>query len=156
MEASDFQVVIEGSSISPADWVRASAARGTELPELTAEQKKVARGFKISEEEYARGELARLYGQERMRARAGRLGGIVEQMLGVLGSEYRLLTVTSETGKVRWVLTIQTTEGTANIFVPRSVVDDVLDWGAREVMEDLRSRLMYGLGRNDPVSKLRG
>ncbi|GEM_PF-1797304 len=153
MGAPDFQVVIGESSISPADWVRASAVPGRGLPELTDEQKKVARGFKISEEEYARAELARLYGQERLRARAQQLGQLVEQMLMGIGSEYRLRAVTSEITKLRWILTVMAPEGPVNIFLPRSLVDDVLDWQAREVMEDLRSRLMYGVGRDDPAAK---
>jgi hypothetical protein len=54
MDVPDFQVVVTSSSISPEDLVQASKVAESELPKLTAEQRRVAREFKISEEEYAR------------------------------------------------------------------------------------------------------
>jgi len=153
MESLQFQVVVQGSSISPEDWLRAMRAPKSELPELTEEQKNAARGFKISMEEYARGELARLYGKERMSQRGRQLGEKVSQILETLGPAYQLVGVTSQMTKLRWVLTVQTPAGEANVFVARELADDVLDWGSREKVEELRSRLVYGLGREEAAPK---
>jgi hypothetical protein len=155
MEAPQFQVVVQGSSISPEDWLRAMRAPASELPKLSGEQKKVARGFNTSGEEYARSELARLYGKERMAQRGRQLGEVVGQILESLGSGYRLLGVTSQMTKLRWVLTVQTPSGEANVFVARDLADDVLDWGPREKVEELRSRLLYGLGPEEVTARPR-
>ena len=155
MGAPQFQVVVQGSRISPEDLVRAMNASESELPKLTQEQKKIARGFKMSQEEYAREELARLYGHERMLERGRRLGETASQILEVLAPDYRLAAVTSQMTKVRWVLTVRTPAGDANVFVPLELADDVVDWAPREKVEELRSRLFYGLGLEEAAPKPR-
>jgi predicted secreted protein len=77
MGATDFQVVVRSSWISPEDLAQASTVAESELPKLMAEQRRLARQFKISEEEYARAERARRYAEERIRARGQQLGEIV-------------------------------------------------------------------------------
>jgi hypothetical protein len=155
MEGPQFQVVVQGSSISPEDWLRATRVPAAELAKLTEEQKKAARGLKISGEQYARSELARLYGKERVAQRGRQLGEVVSEILEPLGSGYRLVGVTSQMTKVRWVLTVQTPAGESNVFVARELADDILDWGPREKVEELRSRLLYGLGLEETAARPR-
>jgi hypothetical protein len=154
MQSANFQVVVTTSSISPEDWVQASNTSASQLPKLTAEQRRVAREFKISEEEYARGEKARLYGEERIHARGYQLGQTAGKLLAEVDRKYKLVRVTSEMSKARWVLTIDTPRGLVNVFVPRNVADDVVDWGARPAIDGLRSCLAYGLGSGDPGARV--
>lgn len=143
-----FEIVVPDYSSSVDEWQRAMQAAESELPKLTDEQKEVARKFKISAEEYARGVLAGLYGQKRMRDRAQRLGEWVQAILEEGGSGDRVTGVRYQMDRLRWILTIRTAEGEANIAVPREIVDDVLDWGLRDQVEDLRVRLRRGLGQS--------
>ena len=131
MESPQFNVVVQALRISPEDLVRAMRATASELPKLTEERKTVARGFKMSQEQYARQELARLYTHERMSQRGRQLGETVSRILEALGPGYRLAGVTSQMTKLRWVLTVRTPTGDVNVFVPRDLADDVVDWGPR-------------------------
>ncbi len=135
---SDYRCTIE-------DWERAQAAPKSELPKLTGEDKEIARRFKIAQEEYARGELAGLFGQERMKAKARSLGEEVQKILERIGNGHRVVAVVSQMLKGRWILAIQTPKRRTNIVVPRELADDVVDWGLREEVEKLKGRILYAL-----------
>ena len=147
MSGPPFEIVVADYSSSMEEWQRAYSAPKSELPELTAEQKETARSFKISEEEYARGVLAGLYGQERMKHRARRLGDHVQSILDEWGSGDRVVAVIYDTDKLRWILGIQTAGGTSHVAFPRELADDIIDWGLREQLKELKARLVQGLGR---------
>ena len=146
MKPVRFDIEVLGHPMSLADWNRALAAPPSELPELDEDQKKAARSFGESPQEYARRELAGLYAEERMRARAQQLGEAVAHILAEQGHDYHLLGVIADTPKERWILTIKTPKGRANVALPRELGDDVVDWGFREKNEELRERVLYGLG----------
>jgi hypothetical protein len=149
-----FDIEILGRPVSVLDWQRALGASRAELPELDDDQKKAARKFGETPEEYARRELAGQYGEERMRNRAGRLGEAVTEILEKQGRHYQLLAVIADMFKERWILTIKTPKGRANVAVPREVGDEVLDWGFREQREELRERVLYGIGLDKPLAKM--
>jgi len=146
MEHQQFEIIISDFVTSIDGWRRARQAPRSELPKLNQEQKEVARKFKISQEEYARGVLAGLYGQERMRARAQKLGEEIERILPSLGQGYRVAAVVAEMFKGRWLIRVRTSERTVNVAVPRELGDDVLDSGVREEVERLKNCVAYGLG----------
>jgi hypothetical protein len=118
----------------------------SELPKLTQEQKKAARKLGETPQQYARRELAELYAEERMRGRAERIGRAVAQILQEREHDYQLLGVVADTGKDRWILATKTPGGRANVAVSRELADEVVDWGFREKMEELKQRLLYGIG----------
>jgi hypothetical protein len=146
MGSPQFEVVIQGSRISPGDLLRAMSARASDLPKHTEEQKRAARRLGGGLLEYARRELAELYAKERMRGRAQRIGRAAAQILQERGHDYRLLGVVADMAKDRWILTIKTPGGKANVAVPRELADEVVDWGFREKMEELKQRVLYGIG----------
>ena len=146
MKSARFEIRVSDYSSSVEDWRRAQQAAHSELPELTAEQKDMAKKFKISEEEYARGVLAGNYGRERNVARARRLGDMVQHILDELDGGGRVVAVGYDLDRPRWIIGIQTHEGHHNVAVPRELADDVVDWGLREKIEELRSRVAYGVG----------
>ena len=148
MKEARFDVQVPDYTSSVEEYHRAQLAPRSELPKLCEEEKQIARKFKISEEEYARGVLAGLYGRERKMARARRLGEAVQGLLEGLGDGHRVLSVLSDVDRSRWIVAIQTPEGVRNVVIPLELADDVLDWSLREKIDELRSRLAYGLGRD--------
>ena len=153
MKEASFEVRVPEYASSVEEYHRAQLAPRSELPKLNEEEKEIARKFKISEEEYARGVLAGLYGQERKRARARRLGEAVQGLLEGLGDGDRVISVLSDMDRSRWVVAIQTREGVRNVAIPLELADDVIDWSLREKIDELRSRLAYGLGRDELPGK---
>jgi len=69
MGGTPFEISVSDYTSSVEEYRRAERAPKSELPVLSDDQKEVARRFKISEEEYARGVLAGIYGRERQRNR---------------------------------------------------------------------------------------
>jgi len=149
MKHASFEVVVSDYSVSVDEWRRAQEVRRSDLPELNQEQKEVARKFGVTEEEYARGVLAGLYGRERMSGRAQGLGEEVNKILEGLGPDHRVLAVVAEMFKGRWILRIQTPEKVVNVAIPRELADDVLDSGAVEDFEKLKTRVLSDLGKNE-------
>jgi hypothetical protein len=81
-----------------------------------------------------------------MRARAGQLGEAVTEILENQGRDYQLLAVIADLFEERWILAIKTPKGTANVAVAREVGDEVVDWGFREKKEELKEKVLYGIG----------
>ncbi len=153
MKRVNFQVVASDYASSVGEWKRALEAPRAELPKLTSQQKEIVRKFGVTDEEYRRGLLAGLYGQERMRTRGQGLGELVEKILEGLGPGHRLVAVVAEMVKDRWVLRIQTPEKVANVSVPRELADDVLDSSVSDEVEKLRVCVLSGLGRKESIVK---
>lgn len=72
---------ITGWQMSGEDAERARKASELELPKLNAEQQKVARGFDVTDEQYARVLLAGLYSEERLKTIAERMAATIEREL---------------------------------------------------------------------------
>lgn len=142
VQESNFEVIVWGYSSSIEEWQRAMGAPSSELPELNAAQKEVARKFGISEERYARGFLAGLYGQDGLRARGTELGRAVEAILARLGTDYQLRAVKAEMAKGRWVVRIQAPPQIVNVAVPRELADDIIDSDTIQDRERLRVLLV--------------
>jgi len=148
-----FEVFVSDHSSSIEEWKQAMAARRSELPPLSEQQREVARKFGVTDEEYARGVLAGQYGEKRMRSRGERLGELVETILQGLGPAYRLAAIKAEMFNGRWVCRIETPEKIANVAVPRELADDVLDSGVMEEIDRLKNCLLAGLGRNELIAR---
>jgi hypothetical protein len=149
MQELAFEVFISGVTVSPDAWKRALEAPANELPELTDEQKEAARKFKIGDEEYARGVLAGVYGEAAQRRRGERLGSVVNRVLTELGQDYRLQVVLREGVKFRWLLQIQTPDGIRDVQLPLDLADDVIDSEVREVVDELRQKILLGIGKSE-------
>jgi len=67
MQGQQFEIHIRSNSSRPEEWKRAMEASAEELKKhpLNEWQKETAKRFGITEEEYARGELAGVYGRQR-------------------------------------------------------------------------------------------
>ena len=153
MEEPKFKVFVSGFSSTIEDWRRAMNAPSSELPELNAEQKEIVRKFGITEEDYQRGHLSGLYGQERMRSRGVELGRAVEAILRVLGPEYQLKAVTEElTVRDRWVVRIWTPQKIVNVAIDRALADALIDSNTIQDQERLRILLLTSLERTEFIA----
>ena len=119
-------------------------APASELQPLTEEQKEIVRRFGITDEEYARGELAVTVGQERLRRRGEELGNLVQDLLRRLSDRYVLESVLYEGANLRWIVRIQGPRGDRNIAVSRELADDVLDSRLAESIQQLKQRIQDG------------
>jgi hypothetical protein len=153
MSRAHFEISVPDYTSSVEEYRRAQSAPKSELPELTEDQKVVARGFKISEEEYARGVLAGVYGRERQEARGRRLGEKVQKILDELEANDRVVRVSYQMDRLRWMLSIKTSQGVVDVAVPRDLGDDVLDSALKEQAEELRARVARSLGIEGTVTK---
>ena len=152
-EQPKFRVFVSGFSSTIDDWRRAMNAPSSELPELNAEQKEIVRKFGITEEDYQRGHLSGLYGQERMRSRGVELGRAVEAILRVLGPEYQLKAVTEElTVRDRWVVRIWTPQKIVNVAISRELADALIDSNTVQDQERLRILLLTSLERTEFIA----
>jgi hypothetical protein len=155
MRNSDFEIIVSDHTTSVEEWDRAQRAPRSELPKLDGEQKDMAKKFGISEEEYARSVLAGLYGDERMKSRARRLGQVIQRMLGGLGKgPYRVTAVVAEMFKGRWVVSLRGDDTRVNVAIPRELADDVLDSYTTDDITELKRKLVAGLRLAEPVGKL--
>lgn len=153
MGRTHFEISVSDFTSSVEEYRRAQSAPKSELPELTQDQKAVARGFKISEEEYARGVLAGIYGRRRQEERGRRLGERVQKILDELGAGERVVRVAYQMDRLRWLVSIQDSGGVVDVAVPRELADDVLDSALKEQAEEFRARVVRSLGIVGTVTK---
>jgi hypothetical protein len=153
--SASFEVVIKGSGSNVDEWRRALQASSADLrvDNLSDDEKRVARGFGIRLEDYARGLLALRLGRERRESEARALGQHVAEILRGLGEEYRLSTIIWEVDRLRWMLRIQAPKRVLGVPVPFELAEDVIDSGVLSQVERLRVLLMEGLGRGDLIPR---
>jgi hypothetical protein len=75
------EIYITGWQISGEDAERAQKVPISELPTLTPVQEKVAKGFEVSSEKYARILLSGIYSSERLRTSASRMAETLQSEL---------------------------------------------------------------------------
>lgn len=150
MSSAHFNVFISGTTSSAEDWKKAMSAPESELPELSEQQKEVARKMGIDEKEYARGVLVGKYGEVRERERGEKLGKYIEEILhGLASSYYQLEALVREGTKGRWIARILTPKQVANVAIPSELADDVVDSAASQDIERLKRLVLENIGRSD-------
>jgi hypothetical protein len=150
MSSPDFEVVISGGHISQEAWLKAS---GSQKPELSDEQKEVARKMGVAEEEYARGVVAMQLGEEAQRGRGRVLGERIQRILESLGSEYKLDAVIRQGTQLRWLARIEVGGKVFAVAIPMELADDVIDAGSDQDTNRLRNLVFFGVGRQDLILK---
>ncbi len=150
---SKFEVFVSDYSSSVDEYRRAMQAPLSELPELTAEQRTVAKKMGISEEDYRRSVLAGRLGESRMLRRGQGLGEIVEKLLDGLGPDYHVDAIKAEMFNSRWLVRVAAPDRIFNVAVPRELADDVLDSGTSEEIERLKNCVLSGLDRSELIAK---
>ncbi|HEY3974503.1 MAG TPA: hypothetical protein VGM18_15980 [Candidatus Sulfotelmatobacter sp.] len=151
MSTEGFKIFVSDLSSSAEEWKQALSASDSELPELTDEQKKWVRRFGVAEKEYARGVLAGTLGQERTKNKGKALGRLAEEILEVLGTQYKLVAVLWQGSRLRWLLRIEAPERIYGVPVSFEMADDVLESGILTQLENLKTVVFAGVGRSDRI-----
>jgi len=124
-------------------------------PELSDEQKEVARKMGVAEQDYARGVVALQLGDEVERGRGRVLGERIQTILRSLGPEYRLTAVVRQGTELRWVARIQAAGKAVAVALPLEIVDDVIDGGSEQDLNRLKNLVLFGVGRRDLIFERR-
>ncbi len=147
-----FEVFISGvSGGSSDDWKRAMNAPESELPQLSEQQKDVARRMGIPEKEYARGVLVNKYSEERHLERGKKFGEHIDAILRGLDSSYQLQALVREGVKARWVARITTPKGIRNVAIPFEMADDVVDSETVQDIERLKQLILRAVDREELI-----
>jgi len=151
-EEGAFEVVVTGPIKSSAEgYRRAQEVPASELPQLAPSEKDFAQRFGGSEETWRRSRLANRYGLEWMRQRGIEFGRIAQKLLESIGPGYQARALRVEGFKERWVLRVDTPDGTANVAVPANVAEDILDSYTIQDLDRLKSILSANLQRKDLI-----
>ena len=150
---SRFRVVLSDHTASIEEWRRAQTARTEDLPELSAEQRDVARKLGISPEAYSRSLLAGQYGEERMQGRAFALGELVQSVLQKHGIEFRVTAVVADMFNGRWIVRVESSQGTLSLTIPRDLADDVLDSGQASEVAKMKVLIREGVSMSGDLSR---
>jgi len=150
MSSPDFEVVISGGHISQEAWLKANGSR---KPELSDEQKEVARKLGVADEEYARGVVAMQLGEEAERGRGRILGERIRKILESLGPEYKLDAVIRQGTQLRWLARIEVGGKIFAVAIPMELADDITDAGSDRDMNRLKNLVFFGVGRQDLMLK---
>ena len=154
--ARKFEIVASGYySCSVEEFLRASSATESELPQLTTGQKEFTRRFGLPEQDYARHLLANRYGRDRIVRGAQELGRAIERILCKSGNGWRLLAIKVDLSNGPKVARFQTGRGITEVNVPPEVAAALLRRGTLEDEErkTLKNALRSHLGRTEPIGK---
>jgi hypothetical protein len=132
-----FEITVSGSRISARDWIRASKTSREELRE---------QGLST------RDELAQAFAEQRILSRGRVFGERLEGIVAALGNEYRLVGLVAEPDKERWLVHVHTRLGVASVAVSEALVDNVIDSGALQDLDELKNHLRTWLSREDLIA----
>jgi hypothetical protein len=144
--AEPFEIWVSNFAISVEDYDRAQRAPKSHLPKLSAEEKAMARRFRIPEEQYARRLLAEDYGRDRQKDRGRRLGEGVQDIVTALARSGRVVRVAFEKQRARWVVRVESSGGPVDIAIPCELADDYLDYVFPGTRDQLKGRVSEALG----------
>lgn len=150
---AQFDVFVSGGSTSVDDYQRAMAASKSELPELTAQQKTVAKKLGLPEEEYRRGVLAEQFGESRIIEQGRKLGDIIQGLLDEKGSGYRVESIQAEMVKFRWLVTVADADRVVVAEISRNVAADALDSRSSGSIALLKKSLFTSLGGDQALAR---
>jgi hypothetical protein len=149
MWAQQFAIHIRSNSSTPEERKRAMEASVEELKKhpLTKLQKEMVQQCGITEDQYARSELARIYGRRRLESVGQGLGSIVQGLLAEIGEEYHLQALLYEDAKFQWIARVKSAQGTRDFSIQRELFDVTVDSARHESIQELKRRLVEGLGK---------
>ncbi|MBI2817732.1 MAG: hypothetical protein HYX72_12415 [Acidobacteria bacterium] len=124
----------------------------SELPELTEDEKEVARKFGIADEKYARSRLSLVYGHKRQEERGHFLGEVLKHLLAVLGTHFRLRELIYDPEKSRWVAKIEGAGRISGVSISRELAEDIIDINTVQDQERLRDLLIRSLHNSGSIT----
>ena len=110
---ADFQILTRGIPARAEEWFFATNAPDSQLPQLSAEDKRRARIRHMSDEQYARHLLLRSCAKKRETEEAEQIGAIIESLFVETGSGFKLNGVVKRGFEPGWRAQIQSTSAGA-------------------------------------------
>ena len=135
------EIIIEGWRAGGQERKEAATVPANQLPELTVEQKSVAKKLGISEEDYARSAYAGKRNQDRLIEKTRRFAGILEERLRSLSEGARIERVRLVTIEHEYSIELSVNDRRIFFRVPEEMVDDFIEGGSADVGRQIMNRL---------------
>jgi hypothetical protein len=135
------EIIIEGWRAGGQERKEAAGVPATQLPELTVEQKSVAKKMGISEEDYARSAYAGKRNQDRLIEKTRRFAGILGERLQTLSEGARIDRIRLVTIEHEYSIELSVNDRRIFFRVPEEMVDDFIEGGSADVGRQIMNRL---------------
>jgi len=139
------EIVIEGWRAGSEERKAAATVAAADLPNLTEEQKTVARKLGISEEAYARSTYAGRENQKRLTEKTKRFARLLEKRLAALAEGARIDRVRLVTIEHEYRVDISANGKIIHFRLPEEMVDDLIEGGSASIEEQIATRLEHVL-----------
>ena len=126
------EIAVDGWRAGSVEWEKVRNLPPEQLPQLTDDQRAVARKLGISEEDYARSVVAGEKSQEVLLAKAERLARLLEQRMHAAGISGQVNRVTLRTIQDRFDIELQVNDRILPLRIEESIIDDYFDGGSRD------------------------
>ena len=126
------EIAVDGWRSGVADWDAVRNLPAEQLPQLTDEQRAVARKLGIPEQDYARSVVAGERNREALLVKTERLARLLEQRIAALGIDGRINRVTLRTIQGRFDVEVQVNGRTLPLRIDEALVDDYFDNGSAD------------------------
>lgn len=126
------EIAVDGWRSGVADWDAVRNLPAEQLPQLSDEQRAVARKLGIPEQDYARSVVAGERSREALLVKTERLARLLEQRIAALGIDGRINRVTLRTIQGRFDVEVQVNGRTLPLRIDEALVDDYFDNGSAD------------------------
>jgi hypothetical protein len=126
------EIAVDGWRSGVADWDAVRNLPAEQLPQLSEEQRAVARKLGIPEQDYARSVVAGERSREALLVKTERLARLLEQRIEALGVDGRINRVTLRTIQGRFDVEVQVNGRTLPLRIDEAIVDDYFDSGSAD------------------------
>jgi hypothetical protein len=131
------EIAVDGWRAGTAERELARSLPPEQLPQLTDEQRSVAKKLGIPEEDYARSIVAGERNRDSLLLKTERLARLLEQRIESVGMGVRVNRVTLRTIQDRFDVELQVNARVLPLRIEEAVVDDYFDNGSKEAEERL-------------------
>jgi hypothetical protein len=126
------EIAVDGWRSGATDWDAVRNLPAEQLPQLSEEQRAVAKKLGISEQDYARSVVAGERSREALLVKTERLARLLEQRIAALGIGGRVNRVVLRTIQDRFDIEVQLDGRVLPLRIEESIVDDYFDSGSAD------------------------
>jgi hypothetical protein len=137
------EIAVDGWRSGANDWDAVRNLPVEQLPQLSEDQRAVARKLGIAEQDYARSVVAGERSREALLVKTERLARLLDQRIAALGIDGRINRVTLRTIQDRFDVEVQINGKIVPLRIDEAIADDYFDSGSA----DAEQRLAHILDR---------
>jgi hypothetical protein len=131
------EIAVDGWRSGATDWDAVRNLPAEQLPQLSEEQRAVAKKLGISEQDYARSLVAGERSREALLVKTERLARLLEQRIAALGIGGRVNRVVLRTIQDRFDIEVQLNGRVLPLRIEESIVDDYFESGSADAEKRL-------------------